>query len=81
MAHIYKSNKYRSMICWISQKPRNDRKIKTRQVVGKFRSKLNNQLCPFVIKSNEILSAPQKIFFATPDTNVDHDKIMCREQE
>ena len=29
MTHIYKSNKYRSMIHWISQKPRNDRKIKT----------------------------------------------------
>ena len=27
--HMYKSNKYRSMICRISQKPRNDRKIKT----------------------------------------------------
>ena len=29
MTHTYKSYKYRSMICWISQKPRNDRKIKT----------------------------------------------------
>ena len=28
MTHIYKSNKYRSIICRISQKPRNDRKIK-----------------------------------------------------
>ena len=26
MTHIYKSNKYRPMICWISQKPRNDLK-------------------------------------------------------
>ena len=29
MRRIYKSNKYRSMIRRISQKPRNDRKIKT----------------------------------------------------
>ena len=29
MVHIYKSNKYRSMISRISQKQRNDRKIKT----------------------------------------------------
>ena len=29
MTHICKSNKYRSMICRISQKPRNDRTIKT----------------------------------------------------
>ena len=29
LMHIYKSNKYRSMVCRISQKPRNDRKIKT----------------------------------------------------
>ena len=26
MMHLYKSNQYRSMICRISQKPRNDRK-------------------------------------------------------
>ena len=29
MMHTYKSNKYRPMICRMSQKPRNDRKIKT----------------------------------------------------
>ena len=32
MMHIYRSNKYLSMICQISQKPSNDRKIKN----GKF---------------------------------------------
>ena len=32
MMHIYKSNEYRSMICRISQKSRNDSKI-TRMVV------------------------------------------------
>ena len=32
MMHIYKSNKYQSMICRISQKPRTDRKIKTVKV-------------------------------------------------
>ena len=30
---IYKSNKYRSLICRISQKPRNDRKIKTVKII------------------------------------------------
>ena len=36
LMHVYKCNKHRSMIYRISQKPRNDRKIKNRQVPLSF---------------------------------------------
>ena len=61
MTHIYKSNKYPFVTCRISQKPRNDRKIKTVQFFLFFFVKYifsvlrMKQLCSYN-QSDEILN-------------------------
>ena len=68
MMHIYKSNIYRSMICRISQKPRNDRKIKTVKflffffffffLLSIFMRSLKNKVFP-----SDVLSNPHRMKF------------------